>query len=144
MFRELIASVALLVGSACAIAPQAAAAADQVVQVAQFRCLLSADYLGRGRPMAICGLADGSPFGPSPMSTGKYPVKLNLAVMRSTGEMWWEAGPVPGSPGQAAVGMGQSYTANGWTVSSDEHRTVIKNDYTGHGMILNPADVRQL
>ncbi len=147
MIRELItAAAALLVFGASPCAPAAAAAPDQVVGVldGQVRCLISADYQGHGDAMAICGHSDGSPFGASPMSTGKYPVKLNLAVLYGTGQMYWDDGTVPGSAGgDVTLGVGQDYRANGWTVTTSPNRAVLKNDLTGHGMIVNLADVRQ-
>jgi hypothetical protein len=148
MFRELIAaSAAMLAVAVCSSAPQAGAAGgDQVigVQGGQVRCLLSADYHGRGYPMAVCGRADGQGFGQSPMSTGKFPVRLNLAVLKGTGEIWWEAGPAPGAPsGDVAVNTGQRYAANGWTVEDQGLKTMITNDKTRHGIFVNLVDVRQ-
>jgi len=148
MFRELIAgSAAMLVLGACPFAPRATAAdGDQVIQVddGQLRCMLSADYKGRGYAMAVCGRTDGRGFGESPMSTGKFPVRLNLVVVRGTGEMWWEAGAVPASAtGDAVLSVGQSYVSNGWTVTTQPGRTVIKNDDSGHGLNVNAVDVRQ-
>ena len=148
MFRESIAaSAAVLVLGACPVAPQAAAAeGDQVIRVqdGQLRCLLSADYKGRGYQMAVCGRSDGRGFAASPMSTGKYPERLNLIVARGTGESWWEAGAVPGSAsGDVVLGPGQTFAANGWTVTTEDLRIVIKNDTSGHGLQVNALDVRQ-
>ncbi len=78
------------------------------------------------------------------MSTGKYPERLNLAVLKGTGEMWWEAGAVPGSVADDIVlGPGQTYHANGWTVTTEELRTVIRNDDSGHGVNANTVYARQ-
>jgi len=148
MFRTLAAaSAAMLVLGACPFAPQAAAAdSDQVIRLqdGQLRCLLSADYKGRGYAMTVCGRSDGRGFAASPMSTGKYPERLNLVVIRGTGEMWWEAGTIPGSvAGDVGLSFGQTYVANGWTITTMDHRTVIKNDDSGHGLIANELDVRQ-
>lgn len=147
MFRDLIAaSAAVLLLGACPFAPQAAAAdGDQVVrfQNGEVRCLLTANYKGRGYAMAICGRSDGGHFAKSPMSTGKFPVRLNLVVSRGPGEMWWEAGEVPGpAEGDLVLGVGQTYKVNGWTVRTEELRTEIKNDDSGHGLQVNAVNVR--
>ncbi|MCV7154361.1 hypothetical protein [Mycolicibacterium pyrenivorans] len=147
MFRNLTAaSAAVLLLGACPFAPQAAAAdGDQVVRVqnGEVRCLLTANYMGRGYAMAICGRSDGGHFGESPMSTGKFSERLNLVVSRGAGESWWGAGQIPG-PAEADVvlGVGQTYRVNGWTVRTEELRTEIKNDDSGHGLHVNAVDVR--
>lgn len=145
MFREVITmSATLLVVAGCPFAAQAAAAdADQVIQIQDgtVRCLLSADYMGRGYAMTICGLADGQLFGSSPKATTQ---RLNLAVVHGTGEFYWETGPTPSSPtGEVAVGVGQTYRADGWTVTSDDYRTRIQNDSSGHGLLINDVVVVQ-
>lgn len=141
------AAAALLLLGVNPVTPQATAAdPDQVVLVhgGQLRCLLSANYQNRGRAAAVCGRTDGRGFGSSPMSTGKNPVRLNLVVLRGTGEMWWEAGTIPGAPADdVVVSPGQPYAVNGWTVTTSDIRTVVKDDATGHGVILNLADARQ-
>ena len=149
MIRELTAaSAALLVLGAVPFAPQAAATGgDQFVRVqdGKIRCQLSADYQGGGRAVAICGMTDGGPYGSSPMSTGKFPVKLNLAFVRSTGEAFYEAGTLPGAPaGDAVVGTGQTYSANGWTVTNEPTRALIINDVTHHGIVVNVDDWHQV
>jgi len=148
MFRKLIAaSATMLVLGAGPVAPQATAAdGDQVIRLqdGQLRCLVSADYKGRGYAMTVCGRSDGRRFAASPMSTGKYPDRLNLVVIRGTGETWWEAGAVPGAvAGDVVLSFGQTHVANGWTITTADHRTVIKNDDSGHGLIVNAVDVRQ-
>jgi hypothetical protein len=147
ILKSMAASAAMLVVGASPLAPQATAAeGDQVIQLqdGQLRCLLSANYQGRGYAMTVCGRTDGQGFGASPMSTGKYPVRLNLAVLKGTGEIWWEAGPAPDSAaGDVVLGVGQTYVANGWTVTTEPLRTVIKNDASGHGLFVNTVDVRQ-
>ncbi|AFM19065.1 hypothetical protein Mycch_4355 [Mycolicibacterium chubuense NBB4] len=144
--RLFAAAAAALVAAACPFAAEAhAAGADQVVQVqgGTVRCLLSADYQGRGRARAICGHSDGSPFGSSPMSTEKYPEKLNLVVVQEGGEQWWEAGTIPGAPEQdVVVPVGQTYSANGWTVTDQELRAVVENDLSKHGLIVNFVNPR--
>lgn len=137
----------MLVVGASPFAPQATAAeGDQVIQLqdGQLRCLLSANYKGRGYAMTVCGRTDGQGFAASPMSTGKYPVRLNLMVVKGTGEAWFEAGSVPNSAaGDVVLGVGQTYTASGWTVTTQPHRTVITNDASRHGLFVNTVDVRQ-
>lgn len=148
MFRQVIAaSAATLLLGACPFAPQAAAAdGDQIIRVqnGEVRCVLSADYKGRGYAMAICGRSDGRYFGQSPMSTGKFPERLNLVVIRGSGETWWGAGQIPGpAETDVVLGVGQTYKVNGWTVRTEELRTEIKNDDSGHGLHVNAVDVRQ-
>jgi hypothetical protein len=130
-------SAALLVFCAGLFAvPAAAAEGDQTIRVqnGEIRCLLSSDYQGRGWPAAVCGRADGGPFQVSPSP-------LNLAVVQGEGEMYFIPGTVPGDgSGDVVVGPGQTYTANGWTVKPEELRTLVWNDYSRHGMRVNPVE----
>lgn len=144
MIRELTAaSAALIALGACPFAPQASAAdSDQIVRIqdGKMRCLLSADYEGRGRAMAVCGLSDGAPFGSSPMTTGKYPQPLNLVFAQGTGETYWNLGTLPASEASDVVlGAGQTYSVNGWTITEGENQAVIRNDLVGHGIIVDPV-----
>ncbi|MGE0220731.1 hypothetical protein [Mycolicibacterium sp.] len=128
------ASAAFLVLGAC---PSAAAAdGGQTVRTPQgVRCQLSTDFQGRGYPAATCSRADGAPFGVSPAS-------LNLAVVQATGEVYFVDGSVPGRDSDDVVlGVGQTYRANGWTVETEELRTLITYDIGGHGMRVNPVEV---
>lgn len=131
------ASAAMMVVGACMSAPTAVAAgADQTIRLqnGEIRCLLSADYQDRGRPMAICGRANGGPFGMSPDP-------LNLAVVLGAGEMYFMEGTIPGDGSNDVVlGVGQTYTANGWTVKTEELRTLLWNDLSRHGMRVNPVE----
>jgi hypothetical protein len=73
-------------------------------------------------------------------------VRLNLAVMRGSGEFVWDKGSISGS-GEATdqdinVNDGQTYHINRWTIQPDEHRTRFTFDSTGHGMFVSFADVR--
>ncbi len=137
MNRVLNAASAALVVGACLFAPPAAAAdGDQTIRLqnGQIRCLLSADFEGRGWPAAVCGRADGGPFGMSP-------APLNVAVVEGSGEMYFVKGTVPGSEaGDVVVGAGQTYQVNGWTVKTEELRTLIWNDLSRHGMRVNPVE----
>ncbi len=132
------ASAALLVLGACASAPLAGAAGgDQTISVqnGQIRCLLSADFEGHGRPATICARTDGGLFQTSP-------AKLNLAVVQGTGELFYEAGTIDTPPSADMVlGAGQTYNVNGWTVKTEELRTLIWYDKGRHGMSVKPVEV---
>ncbi|MDG4662967.1 hypothetical protein [Mycobacterium sp. 236(2023)] len=131
-------SAALAVLGACLSAPLAAAAgADQTIRVmaGQIRCLISADFEGQGIPMAICGRTDGVPFQTSP-------AKLNLAVVESTGEIYYEQGTIAPPPSSDVVlGVGQTSNINGWTIKTEELRTLIYYDIGRHGMSVKPVEV---
>jgi hypothetical protein len=129
-------AVLLVLGASLVGAPQAAAAGDQTVRLqdGQIRCLLSSDYEGRGWAAAICGRANGGPFGMSPPP-------LNLAVVQGAGQMYFVEGTVPGDgSNDVVVGAGQTYTLNGWTIKTEELRSLIWNDKTRHGMRVNPVE----
>lgn len=130
-------AAALLAFGACLLAPQAAASeGDQTIRVqnGEIRCLLSADYQGRGWPAAVCGRADGGPFAVSR-------AQLNLVVVQGEGEMYFIPGTVPGDgSADVVVGPGQTYTANGWTVKPEELRTLLWNDDSRHGIRVNPVE----
>lgn len=139
MIRSLVAgSSALLVAGAVMSVPQASAAGgDQTIRVqnGQIRCLISADFEGRGRPATMCVRTDGAPFGTSP-------APLNVAVVMGSGEMYFQKGGLPAPDGgDVVLGTGQTYTVNGWTVTTEELRTVITNDDGGHGIRINPVEV---
>ncbi|KWX65821.1 hypothetical protein [Mycobacterium sp. NAZ190054] len=133
------ASAAFVALGACPwISPAAAAGGDQTVRVqnGQIRCLLSTDFEGRGYPAAVCARTDGRPFGVSP-------APLNLAVVQGTGELYFKAGTLPGpESADIVLGVGQTYRVNGWTVKTEELRTLITEDQHGdHGIRVNPVDV---
>lgn len=131
-------------------APTAWAAEGDVtvsIQSGAVECLLSADAVGRGGgQMAVCQRADGSPFGQSFPSTEKYPVRLPMAVLRGTGQFYWDGGnlrdmsPVTGDG--PSIGSGQTYRANGWTVTGEGPRTRITNDASQHGLLIYAESVR--
>jgi hypothetical protein len=139
--------VALMAAGAAAV-PSASAAADGPVvrvQNGTVRCQISDADPSHDRSQVTCGRADGTPFGSSPMSTEKYPRKLNLAVVLETGERYWQAGVIPGSAADDVVlGLGQTHHAGGWTITSQGARTVIKNDASGRTLILNDVGVYQI
>ena len=150
MIRQLIAaSGALIAVAAWPLAPQAAADADQVIQIQDgtVRCLVSAADVPRGvKPEVNCE-TNGPKFGESFWSTEKHPGPLNVAVMLGSGEFYFERGDVPGpaeDPGHvASVAAGQTLQVNGWTITGEGFRTRISNDASGHGMFINVTEVRQ-
>jgi len=129
---------ALLVFGAVSPATLAGASgADQTIRVqdGQIRCLVSADFEGRGRPAVLCVRTDGAPFGTSP-------APLNVAVVLGSGEMYFQKGGLPAAEGgDVALGAGQTYTVNGWTITTEPLRTLIRNDDGGHGIRINPVEV---
>jgi hypothetical protein len=93
--------------------------------------------------MVVCQLTSGQPWGEAPFAASKEGVRLNLAVVRGTGEFTEEKGTISGPAGQDInLDSGQTYRINGWTIQPDEHRTRFTYDATGHGMLVNAADVR--
>lgn len=146
--RSLAAAGALLALVACPFAPSASAQ-DAVVLIEDgaVRCLLSADDPSRGGgPIAVCQRSDGSAFGQSPFSAEKYAVPLSQAVMRGTGQFYWDGGNVrevtPVPDGGVAVGSTGTFSANGWTVRGEGPRTRIMNDASEHGLLIYPEAVR--
>ncbi|MEO3757118.1 hypothetical protein ABGB19_02350 [Mycobacterium sp. B14F4] len=148
MARMTAASAALMLLLAVLFAPPAAADDGRVLilQGGTVRCALSADNVDRGGgPMAVCERANGQAWGMSPWETSKYNQRLNLAIVRGTGEMYWERGTISASnaAGGLAVTAGQPYQADGWTATYDGFRTRITNDATRHGIFVTEGDVRQ-
>ncbi|KUI20616.1 hypothetical protein AU193_11545 [Mycobacterium sp. GA-1285] len=135
---------------AVVLAPPAAADVGQLVVVGggTVRCLVSADDVKRGGgPMVVCQRVDGQPWGLAPWETSKFNNRLNLAVVRGTGEMYWERGVVPApndaTRGDIVVDAGQISRVDGWTIQDEGHRTRFTYDATGHGIFINAEDVRQ-
>jgi hypothetical protein len=149
MIRHVSAAVtALFAVVAFPLAPQAAADGDQTVLIdgGRVKCSVSANDIPRGGgPIVACQRTDGLPFAQSMWSAEKYSERLTLAVKRSTGEFYWDGGnvrnvsDVTGEP--IAVGVGQTYNANGWTIQVDEQHTRISNDSTGYGMYVAAEDI---
>ncbi|ADT96990.1 MULTISPECIES: hypothetical protein [Mycolicibacterium] len=131
-------SAAMAVMGAVSVLPLASATPpDRTIRVldGQIRCLLSADYEGRGRPATVCGRTDGAPFQISPK--GKP-----LAVLLATGEQYYISGTVPGDPSADLVlGPGQISKLNGWTVKTEDLRILVSYDIGRHGMRVNPIEV---
>ncbi|BBY74222.1 hypothetical protein MPRF_11210 [Mycolicibacterium parafortuitum] len=138
-FAAMSATVAAL--GALSAAPAAAAAEpDQTVRIldGQIRCLISADWQGRGRPAAVCGRVDGQAFQATPKG-------MNLAVVLGTGAVYYIAGSVPGpESADIVLGAGQTDHVNGWTIRSEELRAIISYDIGGHGMRINPVEATSL
>ena len=148
MARMIAASAALAFLLAVLSAPPAAADDGRIVmlQSDKVRCGISGDNVDRGGgPLVVCELANGQPWGMSPPETSKHNQRLNLALVRGTGELYWDHGTVTGSgaAGGLSVAEGQSYRIDGWTISSEGFRTRITNDATDHGILINEGYVRQ-
>ena len=145
MVRQVIAaSGALIALVAFPLAPPAAADNDQVVltQSGKQRCLVSTDNVPQGGgPMVTCQLTDGQPFPQAQWATMKNSSRLNLAVMRGSGEFLYDIGSVPGSGEDIILDNGQTQI-NGWTIQADDQRTWFTYDATGHGVSVSAADVR--
>jgi hypothetical protein len=148
MARMAAASASLMFLLAVLVAPPALADDGSIVllQNGKVRCALSADNRDRGGgPITVCELTNGQPWGMSPWETSKYNQRLNLAIVRATGELYWDRGTVTGSDaaGGLSVTEGQSYNIDGWTVEYDGFRTRITNDATRHGVLVTEGYVRQ-
>jgi hypothetical protein len=149
MIRQgIAASAALIVVIALPSAPRAAADADQLVssQSGKILCLVSADNVSLGGgPIVACQQAEGQPFAQAPWASSKNSVRLNRAVLRGTGEFFFDLGSVPGWAGTTAqdvnVDSGQT-NINGWTIQSNETSTRFTYDANGHGMSVSPAYIR--
>jgi hypothetical protein len=97
--------------------------------------------------MVVCQLTIGQPWGKAPFAASidgaKEGVRQNLTVARGTGEFTFEKGSIAGPPtGEINLDAGQTYRINGWTIQPDEHRARFTYDATGHGLLVNFADVR--
>lgn len=151
MIRRTVSALGVAALGAVVLAPPAAADTGQLVLVdgGAVRCLVSADAVNRGGgPMVTCQRVDGQPWGQAPWETSKFNNRLNLAVVRGTGELYWERGVVPAANddpagGEVVVDGAQSYRADGWTIQDEGHRTRFTYDATGHGIFINAGDVRQ-
>jgi hypothetical protein len=149
MVRQgIAASAALIVVIALPSAPRAAADADQLVgsQSGKILCLVSADNVSLGGgPIVACQQSEGQPFGQAPWASSKNSVRLNRAVVRGTGEFFFDLGSVPGWAGTTAQDVNvdsEQANINGWTIQSDETSTRFTYDATGHGMSISPEYIR--
>lgn len=136
MIRTLTAASAAVLALGLSAPMAAAQGGDQTIRVmdGQIRCLISADFEGQGRPMAICGRTDGQPFQTSPKG-------MNLVAVQGTGEMFYEAGAInPPPDSDVVLGPGQTYNVNGWTVRTEELRTLIYYDIGRHGISVKPVE----
>lgn len=137
MIRTLTAASAAALALGLSAPMAAAQGGDQTIRLmdGQIRCLISADFEGQGRPMAICGRTDGKPFQTAPANH-------NLALVRGTGEMFYEQGTIAPPPeSDVVLGAGQTYNVNGWTVKTEELRTLIYYDIGRHGFSVKPVEV---
>jgi len=127
-------------------APHAAADDGQLFTLSggQVQCAVSPNNMDRGGgPMVVCQLANGLGWANTQFSTEKYPQPLTLAIERGTGEFHYDKGRIAAAPGQGiALGPGQTYHIDGWTIEVDEHRNRFTYDESGHGLLVNPQDVR--
>ena len=148
MARTTAASAALIVLLAVLSTPPAATDDGRIVmlQSGKVRCALSGDNVDRGGgPIAVCELTNGQPWGMAPWETSKFNQRLNLAIVRATGELYWDRGTInaSGAAGGLSVTEGQPYSIDGWTVTYDGFRTRIANDATRHGILVTEGFVRQ-
>jgi len=149
MVRRVIAAAGATVGLV-ALAPPAGATdyTGQLVllQNGTVKCLVSAnDGTFGGGPMTVCALSNGEPWGKAPFEESKWNQRLNLVVVRGTGEFYRDRGLLP-DPAQlpaapVSVDSG-TYRVNGWTIQPQGLRTQISYDATGHGMFINQYDTR--
>ncbi len=152
MVRQVIAaSGALIALVAFPMAPQAAAADNGSmvsIESGKVQCVVSADDQQRGGgPYVVCQQTNGQPWGTAQYEQQKNAKRLNLVVVRGTGELRWEMGDISTS-GEATgqdivVNAGQSQHVNGWTIQGEDLRTRITYDATGHGILVSVAYVRQ-
>ncbi|ORV82522.1 hypothetical protein [Mycolicibacterium iranicum] len=136
MIRTLTAVSAAALAAGLSAPMAAGQGGDQTIRVmdGQIRCLISADFEGQGRPMAICGRTDGQTFQTSPKG-------MNLVAVQGTGEMFYEAGAInPPPDSDVVLGPGQTYNVNGWTVRTEELRTLIYYDIGRHGISVKPVE----
>ena len=148
MARLAAATAALMALLAVLLAPPAMADDGSIVilQDGKIRCGLSPNNVDRGGgPIAVCELTNGQPWGMVPWETSKFNQRQNLAIVRGTGEMFWDRGVVTGSgsAGGMSIAEGQTYNVDGWTIAAEGFRTRITNDVSKHGILLNEGYVRQ-
>ncbi|OBB35725.1 hypothetical protein [Mycobacterium sp. 852002-51961_SCH5331710] len=145
MIRQAVMALGASILGAVVLAPPAAAGTGEQVllQSGTVRCLLSADETTfGGGPMAICALTNGQPWGAAPFESSKWNQRPNLAVVRGTGEFYWDRGLIA-EPATAPVAVDSgSFRSNGWTVEAEGLRTRITNDASRHGFFVNDATVR--
>ncbi|MDQ2638255.1 MAG: hypothetical protein M3Y83_15410 [Actinomycetota bacterium] len=146
MIRQAVtASGAAAILGALVLAPPAVADAGQQVLLSSgaVRCELSADnFAFGGGPVAVCALTNGQSWGTAPFETSKWNQRLNLAVTLGTGEFYWDRGALPDPASPPVPVDGGAYKVNGWTVQPERLRTRLTYDASGHGIFINPAEIR--
>ncbi|SEH87574.1 Ca-activated chloride channel family protein [Mycolicibacterium rutilum] len=146
--RRIAVAFGVMLGLVALAPPAGAADTGQMVllQSGSVRCLVSTDDPAfGGGPMTVCALTNGQPWGMAPWESSKWHQRLNLAVVRGTGEFFWDRGLLP-DPAQlptAPVSVdGGAYKINGWTIEPEGLRTRVTYDATGHGMFVNAVEIR--
>ena len=119
-----------------------------VTEYAGVRCLVTADAVGRGGgPMVICQHSDGQPFAQSPWDQAKHAGRLNLVVVRGTGEMYWDKGSVtdrmPAPSRTIELTDGQAVHVDGWTIEVRGKQTFYTWDASRHGLAIDTVEARQ-
>lgn len=145
MIRHAVTVLGAAILSAVVLAPPATADTGQQVllQSGAVRCVLSADEVAfGGGPMTVCALTNGEPWGMAFTETSKWNQRLNLAVVRVTGEFYWDRGLIAEPTATPVSVDGGAFQANGWTVEPEGLRTRITNDRTGHGIFINAFEIR--
>ncbi|RAV14677.1 hypothetical protein DQP55_08335 [Mycolicibacterium sp. GF69] len=145
MIRRVVTAFGASILGAVFFSPAAAADTGQQVllQSGAVRCVLSADEVAfGGGPMTVCALTNGQPWGMAFTETSKWNQRLNLAVVRGTGEFYWDRGLIAEPTATPVSVDGGAFQANGWTVEPEGLRTRITYDRTGHGFFINAAEIR--
>ena len=116
-------------------------------QTGKVRCFTASFDQKVGGPAAVCETyADetgGSfPQGP-PCSDGAAWHTCNIVAANNRGQLFWDLGDIAGSAAihDILMSYGQTYRADGWTVSSGSDGTRLSNDATGHGVFVGIYNV---
>jgi hypothetical protein len=99
-----------------------------------------------GGPLVVCSTTAQDPRGfPQAPPSGPPGFRSNLAVVKASGEFWWDIGNIAGSSAPLArdivLKYGQTYHMNGWTIQPTVDGTRFTNDGTGHGMFVSVENV---
>lgn len=150
MIRMVTTFMAMLAisGLAGVIAPAAADDFNSVrTESGRVRCLIYADYEPRGGgPLVVCQThgEDNTGFAEAPASSTPG-FRLNMAIVRATGEFSWDVGNIPGDRDTIAndlvLSYGQTYNLKGWIVEPSSSGTRFTYTDTGHGMFVSVENV---